>query len=155
MFIGLVFLLFSFFLQKEHGKWNYRSKAKLANSSKVIFFQFLMFFLIAGSLLTRKTKRRCHTSSLDDCSILVDYFIQLLLWSLNHNQDFISALQILVCSSKGQKCEWWRQKRPISLQMLTFPSLHDCNREEMQNGLKRSKANLQLISLKMLTKDFA
>lgn len=52
----------------------YRSKAKLANCSKVFSCKFLIFFPIADSLSTHKTKRRCHTS-LDERYILADNFI--------------------------------------------------------------------------------
>ena len=53
----------------------YRSKAKPANSSKVLSSKFLMFFPITDSLSIHKTKRSCYTSPLDECSILADNFI--------------------------------------------------------------------------------
>lgn len=68
-----------FFSLLAQGTWQvkkiYRSKAKLANGSKVLSCRFLIFFPITGSLSTHKTKRRRHTSPLDECFILADNFI--------------------------------------------------------------------------------
>lgn len=121
------FVVRGFFLAK--GTWQvkkiYRSKAKLANSSKVLSWKFLIFFPITASLSTHKTKRRCHTSPLDERSILTDDFVREA-WIITKPSS--QLYKQFDCSSKGQKFgypERRRQKRPIALQLLTFPSLHD------------------------------
>lgn len=93
-----MFIVFFFFFFLAKGTWQvkkiYRNKAKLANSSKVLSCKFLVFFPITDSLSAHKTKRRCHSSSLDEYCVFLIILIMKLESKLSLLLSFTNSLTV-------------------------------------------------------------
>lgn len=119
-------------MQAEHGKWRKFIGAK-QNWPTVQKFSLVSFWYFSQSLILSQLLklRRCHDSALGEHFILAHDFVH---FSPTNSLTVPSNVTNLVILNRED------QKRPISLQLLTFPAMHDFNREE-----RKSKCSIDLI----------
>lgn len=150
--VFVVSCFFFFFIQVEHGKWRKFIGAK-QNWPTVQKFSVASFWYFPQSLILSQLLRlrRCHDSALDEHFILADDFIHF---------RFTNSLTVPSEVKKFGYTEWRRPKKDQYLcrcwLSLLFIFVHFYSLLfSMTLTERRDKANIPLISLKMLPRAFA
>lgn len=146
------FFVFFFFLQKEHGKWRKFIGTK-QNWQTVQKFSLVSFWCFSQSLIlsAHKTKRRCHSSSLDECCVFLIILIMKLESKLSLPLSFTNSLTVppgdtdLVILKGEDKKDKILYSCWFLLPCVTMDSITG-KREEMVLGMEQSKSSTDLIN---------